>query len=57
MRILIPVLTVLSLAACLGAGLAHFLGKVTFNGYTTAFILFSLVYFASAVTWAERRKR
>lgn len=57
MRILIPVLTILSLAACLGAGVAHFLGKVSFNGYTTSFILFSLVYFASAVTWSEMRKR
>lgn len=54
---LIPVLTVLSLAACLGAGIAHFQGRVSFNGYTTAFILFSVIYFVCATAWAEMRKR
>ncbi len=57
MRILLLVLAVLSLLACLGSGVAHFLGKVTFNGYTSAFILFSVVYFVSAATWAEMSKR
>ncbi len=57
MRVLIPVLTILSLAACLGAGIAHFQGRVTFNAYTTGFILFSVVYFVSATVWSEMRKK
>ncbi|GEM_PF-4119513 len=57
MKILIPLLTVLSLVACLGTGIAHFQGRVTFNAYTTAFILFSVVYFVSATVWSEMRKK
>lgn len=55
MKILVQVLTMLSLAVCLGAAVFRFLDLASYTGYTTTLAISSVVYFAAATTWAEMR--
>jgi len=55
MKILVQLMTVLSVAACLAAAILRFLDVASPAGYTTMLGVASVVYFIAATTWAEMR--
>ncbi len=56
MKILVQFVTVLSLAACLAAGILRFYDLASYASYTTILGIFSVVYFIAATSWAEMRR-
>lgn len=55
MKIVVRVVTVLSLAVCLGVAVYRFLGLTSYSSYTTILAITSVVYFVAATAWAEMR--
>jgi hypothetical protein len=53
MKILMQIVTVLSLAVCLGVAVYRFLGLASYSSYTTILAISSVVYFVAATAWAE----
>ncbi len=55
MKILVQLVTLLSVAACLAAAIFRFLDMTSHDGYTTILGISSVVYFIAATAWAEMR--
>lgn len=55
MKILAQIVTVLSLAVCLGAAVFRFLDMASYANYITVLGISSVVYFIAATSWAEMR--
>ncbi len=56
MKILMQVVTVVSLAVCLAAAVFRFLDLASYASYTTILVIASVVYFIAASSWAEMRR-
>ncbi|MCS6954066.1 MAG: hypothetical protein RMK57_15715 [Bryobacterales bacterium] len=52
---LLAVASVLSLAGCLAAPVAYFLGLLEVSTYKQVLLVFSLAWFVAATTWAFRK--
>jgi hypothetical protein len=57
MKTAMQILAVGSWVGCLGSAVFYFQGQVTYDNYTTAFLIFSIVYFVSAITWMGMRRK
>lgn len=57
MKTLTALLSILSLAICLGAPVLFFLGILTEARFKTALLIASLAWFLLATSWASLRKR
>lgn len=55
MKILVQVLTFVSLGLCLAAGIFRFYDVASYASYTTILVISSVVYFVAATSWAGMR--
>jgi hypothetical protein len=49
-------LSLASLATCLGAAILHFLGRLSAPGFKLTFLLASVAWFVFAALWAKSRR-
>lgn len=55
-KIALGVLSLASLAACLGAAILHFLGRLSTADFRLIFLLSSIGWFVFATLWAQARR-
>ncbi len=52
---LVAAVSLLSLAACLAAPIAYFLGAADVTTYKRLLFVFSVIWFVAATAWASRK--